>query len=425
MAAAALAAGQANAAKIFDNATLPSITDANPLEIDGTGDDADKYKNIALTNGASSDKAYVITVANGGDTNTIKGAVSLSNSTIKVAGAALATAKLDIGTGAQNPTNLTLKELSVAEQGALNVAGTNADNKTSVIASTINFGDGQTAANSTIDIKNFATVSAEGDGDEAGKITINQATVDIAAGGTLKGKKVVLTDGTVTNAGTLSGGTIDIAAGTLTNTGTLTTGTLNLAGGTLTATKAVTATNELNIAGGKVAATEAVSGKKIKVTGGEVDFGAGDNGALGDASTELITISGGTIDAKTAAGAIKGKTIKFEKGDIKASAHALTIEGGFEATSGTLTIGNEKSVTFKGNASIKDAVTVTLEGDTAHTVKVVGTDAKKHGKLSVSAKKFGELTGGTGTNTISLSGAASEAVAELHVICNDLSIPTQ
>ena len=80
----------------------------------------------------------------------------------------------------------------------------------------------------------------------------------------------------------------------------------------------------------------------------------------------------------------------------------------------TLTIGNEKSVTFKGNASIKDAVTVTLEGDTAHTVKVVGTDAKKHGKLSVSAKKFGELTGGTGTNTISLSGAAAEAIAELH-----------
>ena len=176
----------------------------------------------------------------------------------------------------------------------------------------------------------------------------------------------------------------------------------------------MTASNELNITGGKVNATKAVSGKTIKVTDGEVDFGAGDNGALGDASTELITISGGTIDAKTAAGAIKGKTIKFEKGDIKASAHALTIEGGFEATSGTLTIGNEKSVTFKGNASIKDAVTVTLEGDTAHTVKVVGTDAKKHGKLSVSAKKFGELTGGTGTNTISLSGAASEAVAELH-----------
>ena len=354
IAASALAAGQAQAAvKNFDNTTLPTITDTD-VTIDGTGTDAKKYLKLELTDGAASDKAFVITVSAGGDANKINGNVSLDKSTIKVAGADKNTAKLDIGSTAAKPTVLTVKALSVADQGTLNIAGADADKKATVTASVISFGDGNTPANSAVTIGNHATVSAEGDGDEAGKITINQATVDIAAGGTLKGKKVVLTDGTVTNAGTLSGGTIDIAAGTLTNTGALTAGTLTLAGGklvatkavtandltvsdgTLTATKAVTATNELNIAGGKVAATEAVSGKKIKVTGGEVDFGAGDNGALGDASTELITISGGTIDAKTAAGAIKGKTIKFEKGDIKASAHALTIEGGFEATSGTL-----------------------------------------------------------------------------------------
>ena len=130
MAAAALASGQANAAKIFDNTTLPSITDTElELEIDGTGDDDKKYKNINLTAGASSDKAFVITVASGADTNKIKGAVSLANSTIKVAGADKANAKLDIGTGAGNPTVLTLKELSVAEKGTLIVAGVD-DQKT-------------------------------------------------------------------------------------------------------------------------------------------------------------------------------------------------------------------------------------------------------------------------------------------------------
>ena len=136
MAAAALASGQANAAKIFDNTTLPSITDTE-LEIDGTGDDDKKYKNINLTAGASSDKAFVITVASGADTNKIKGAVSLANSTIKVAGADKANAKLDIGTGAGNPTVLTLKELSVAEKGTLIVAGVDDQKTATVNANTI------------------------------------------------------------------------------------------------------------------------------------------------------------------------------------------------------------------------------------------------------------------------------------------------
>ena len=412
IAASALAAGQAQAANSFVNDTVKAEGTDVTVNVDGTGTDQNAYDKIALTDGVASDKAFVITVSSGAANNTIKGSVGLSNSTIKVAGANTTNAKLDIGTGAQNPTNLTLKELSVAEQGALNVAGTSADNKTSVIASTINFGDGQTAANSTIDIKNFATVSAEGAAEEAGKITINQATVNIAAGGTLKGKKVVLTDGAVTNAGTLSGGTIDIAAGTLTNTGTLTTGTLNLAGGTLTATEAVTASNELNIAGGKVDATKAVSGKTIKVTDGEVDFAAA-TGVLGSDTTDLITISGGTIDAKTAAGAIKGKTIKFEKGDIKAT-KGLTIEGGFEATGGTLTIADSQTLTFKGNASITDDVQISLLDKTAHTVKVVGTDAENNGKLSVSSAVFKKLTAdGSGTNKVALSGANS-STAELH-----------
>ncbi len=43
----------------------------------------------------------------------------------------------------------------------------------------------------------------------------------------------------------------------------------------------------------------------------------------------------------------------------------------------------------------------------------MGTDAENIGKLSVSSKKFAELTGGTGPNKVALSGAKS-STAELH-----------
>ena len=431
MAAAALASGQANAAKIFDNTTLPSITDTE-LEIDGTGDDDKKYKNINLTAGASSDKAFVITVASGADTNKIKGAVSLANSTIKVAGADKANAKLDIGTGAGNPTVLTLKELSVAEKGTLIVAGVDDQKTATVNANTINFGDGQTVGDSAVNIENHATVNAVGEADGAGKITINQATVEIKAGGALNGKQVVLTDGVVNNAGTLSGGTIDIAAGTLTNTGTLTAGTLNLAGGTLTATKGVTATNltvskgtltateavtasnELNIAGGTVDATKAVSGKKIKVTDGTVDFKAATD--LGSDTTEQVNISGGTF-VSTAAGSIKGKQITIEKGTFTATTglnigiaganvdvnggeftvpttQKLSFVGTTNLSGGTITTTDAGELVFKGNATINgtkltlgDNAVTNIETDAATATSTLNVSSATFKTLVADAKK--------------------------------------
>ena len=430
IAASALAAGQAQAGS-FDNTAANKAETNVEVTIDGTGTAQNTYDKIALSDGVNSEKAYNITVTAGADENKINGGVTLTNSKITVKGAAKANAKLDIGSTAGKATVLAVKELSVGDQGQINIAGNGDDKPASVTAQILKFGDGGAdATNSSVTVGANATVTATGDGVDTGTITINKATVTVADKGALKGNLITLTDGTVSNAGTLSGGTIDIAAGTLTNTGTLTAGTLNLAGGklvatkavtakdltvsdgTLTATEAVTASNELNITGGKVDATKAVSGKTIKVTAGEVDFAAGGNGALGDASTELITISGGTVGATTAAGTIKGTTIKFEKGDIKAT-NALTIDGGFEATGGTITVADNQTVTFKGNASIADEVTVTLNGTNAHTIKVVGTNAENNGKLSVSAKKFGELTGGTGTNKVALSGAQS-STAELH-----------
>ena len=449
IAASALAAGQAQAAvKNFDNTTLPTITDTD-VTIDGTGTDAKKYLKLELTDGAASDKAFVITVASGGAANKIKGSVDLANSTIKVAGTAKADAKLDIGTGAQNPTNLTLKELAVAEQGTLIVAGTSESNTTSVTASNISFGSGKAPVNVDVNINAHATVTAAGEG--AGKITINQANVTVADKGALKGNLITLTDGTVSNAGTLSGGTIDIAAGTLTNTGTLTAGTLNLAGGelvatkavtandltvskgTLTATEAVTAANELNITGGKVDATKAVSGLKVNLTDGTVNFAAA-TGVLGS-DTSTVKINGGTVTS-TQAGAIKGSSITIDKGTFTLT-EGLTIgsvEGSVVVNSGTFTVPAKKTLAFKGTTNLNSgtAITTTADGKLSFTgnatiaddakltlgdtsVTVIASDAaldEKTATLNVSTKKFGDLTKAAG-NKIEASGAAG-TVAELH-----------
>ena len=430
IAASALAAGQAQAGS-FDNTAANKAETNVEVTIDGTGSTDTTYDKIALSDGLNSEKAYDITVTGGADENKINGNVSLANSTITVKGAAKANAKLDIGSTAGKATVLAVKELSVGDQGELNIAGNGDDKPASVTAQILKFGDGGAdAKNSSVTVGANATVTATGDGVNTGTITINKAAVTVEDKGALKGNLITLTDGTVTNKGTVSGSNINISGGTFDNQKTLTAGTLTLGGGTLTATKAitandltvskgtltateaVTASNELNIAGGKVNATKAVSGKTIKVTGGEVDFAAA-TGVLGSDTTDLITISGGTVGATTADGTIKGKSIKFEKGDIKAT-NALTIDGGFEATGGTITVADSQTLTFKGNASIADAVTITLDGTAKHTIKVEGTDAENNGKLSVSSTVFDKLTeAGKGTNKVALSGAQS-STAELH-----------
>ena len=452
IAASALAAGQAQAANSFVNDTVKAEGTDVTVNVDGVGTDPNAYDKIELTDGAASDKAFVITVSSGAAANKINGSVSLANSTIKVAGADKAQALLDIGSSAGKPTVLTVKELSVAEKGELKIAGNGDDKPASVTAQILTFGDGKTTADSVVTVGANGTITASGDGVDTGTITINKATVKVEDKGTLKGSLITITDGAVTNAGTLSGGTIDIAAGTLTNTGTLTAGTLNLAGGelvatkgfsatditvskgTLTATEAVTASNELNITGGKVAATKAVSAKTISVTGGEVDFAAGDAGELGS-DTSTVTISDGTFTT-TGGGAIKGSSITIDNGTFTLT-EGLTIgsvEGSVVVNSGTFTVPTKKTLAFKGTTNLNagTAITTTTDGKLSFTgnatiaddakltlgdtsVTVIASDAalnEKTATLNISTKKFSELTKAAG-NKIEASGAAG-TVAELH-----------
>ena len=452
MAAAALAAGQAQATGSFDNTAANKAETNVEVTIDGTASTDTTYDKIALSDGLNSEKAYKITVTAGADENKINGNVSLANSTITVKGAAKANAKLDIGSTAGKATVLAVKELSVGDQGQLNIAGNTAQKPATVTAQILKFGDGGAdAANSTVTVGANATVTASGDGVDTGTITINKANVSVVAEGTLNGSLITLTDGTVSNAGTLSGSSININGGTLTNTGTLTAGTLNLSGGTLTATQAVTAadltvskgtltateavtaSNELSIAGGKVDATKAVSGLKVNLTGGTVNFAAA-TGVLGS-DTSTVKINGGNVTS-TKAGAIKGSSITIDKGTFTLT-EGLTIgsvDGTVDVNSGTFTVPDNTTLAFKGNTNLNAGtdITTTAGGKLSFTgtatiaddaklklgatsVTVIAADAalnEKTATLNVSTTKFGVLTKETG-NKIEASGATG-TVAELH-----------
>ena len=415
MAAAALAAGQAQAAAhnewtaLTGNITIKDGGDTMAITGEGDKENANPFTVTVQSGGAVTIKG-----AGAGAGNFVAGNASIVLDA-KAEGQSSATAdnaKLTIGgnTAASDVANVTVGSV-VNKVGTIIISGSGAKATSSLSAGSITLGDDN---NSGADLAKV-TVAAHGKLNVSGEgLFIKKgANLTVAENGAVSGSTITITDGTVTNQGSLTAGTLTLGGGTLTATKAVTATDLTVSKGTLTATETVTASNELNIAGGKVDATKAVSGKTIKVTAGEVAFAAGGNAALGNASTELVTISGGTIDAKDGVGTIKGKSIKFEKGDIKASKKELTIDGGFEATGGTITIGDSQTLTFKGNASIADEVTVTLDGSTAHNVKVVGTDAENGGKLSVSSKKFAELTGGKGTNKVALSGARS-STAELH-----------
>ena len=203
------------------------------------------------------------------------------------------------------------------KKGTLAIQGNAADDgKTSALnAKTISIGvDSKDANDAVVTVKGHGSLNATGEGSGEGLLIGKGAKITVEANGKI--------DAT----------TITMTSGSLSNSGSVTAGTINLSGGTLTAAEAVTASKALNITGGTLTATKGVTAEKVDVTGGTVDFGTGGKGVLGSA-TSSITINGGTVDAKTAAGTIKGKTIKFEKGDIKVC-NELTIEGGFEATGG-------------------------------------------------------------------------------------------
>ena len=330
MAAAALAAGQAQAAGDFDSAAAGNSATNVDVTIDGTGSTDKTYAKLNLLNDSKSDKAYDIKVQKGGDQNKIKGAVTLANSKLTISGANTTEALVTIEAGAV-ATTVKLKEIAVSEQGKLAVTGAG-DKKTNVTAEKLSFGNGKDATNSVVTIGEHSTVTASGDGVETGTLTINKATVTVSGGGTLTGKLITLTDGTVnlgggTGAGTLGaddsavkldGGTLAVAAG---NSGALTGSSIEVGNatidnkGTLNVTGAVTAKS-----GAKVTNTEALTFKN-----------------------KFTAQSGSTLTNST-----NGKKVLFEKGADFQSGSTISNTGIIELKGDTTFALDAKNLTVDG-----------------------------------------------------------------------------
>ena len=345
IAASALAAGQAQAAGSvtqWDKVTGEGLeyNDTDTFKVSGDGA---KVNNNSFDLTITSGDAHVI------QGNTAHGKFTLKEGktgsiTINAASGAVDATKLVVGDStAAKSAEVTITSLTNTK-GRLEIQGNAADEgKFSALnATTINIGVGLAADNdAVVEVKGFGSLNASG-------------TLEIGKGGKV----------------------------TVAENGAITAGILKMSSGSL-------------ITSGKV------EGTTINLNGGTVDFGAA-AGVLGS-DTSVINISGGTVHAKTAAGTVKGATVNLKSGDIKAT-DDLTIDGSLVATSGTLTIKNQKALILKGaDSSIGDDVKVVLDTDTdTHTLRVA-TDANKSSKLSLSVKKFNEFTAkGTAKNKIAL-----------------------
>ena len=318
MAAAALAAGQAQATGDFDSAAAGNSATNVDVTIDGTGSTDKTYAKLNLLNDSKSDKAYDIKVQKGGDQNKIKGAVTLANSKLTISGANTTEALVTIEAGSAAAATVKLKEIAVSEQGKLAVTGAG-DKKTNVTAEKLSFGNGKDANNSVVTIDQHSTVTASGDGVETGTLTINKATVTVSGGGTLTGKLITLTDGTV------------------------------------------------NLGGGTGAGTLGAADSAVKLDGGTLAVAAGNSGALTGSSFE---VGNATIDNKgtlNVTGAVTAKS-----GAKVTNTEALTFKNKFTAQSGsTLTNSTngkkvlfEKGADFQSGSTISNTGIIELKGDT-------------------------------------------------------------
>ena len=204
MAAAALAAGQAQAAAIesFNNTELGKLAAATEIKVTGDGAKDGESKKIELTGGATDNGlAHTITISAGAAANTIKGTagsadVNLSASSLKIAGATKDAAKLTIGDGTQT-TKVNLKKLDVSKSGTLALtakADAQSGEGTFVNAETIVLGGGEKPASGDIAVTLDKNTSLSG----TESLTIKTgAAVTVSGGATLGGGAITVEDGSI------------------------------------------------------------------------------------------------------------------------------------------------------------------------------------------------------------------------------------
>ncbi len=397
IAASALAAGQAQAAKPFTNTELGQLTgEEGTITIDGKGDGtSNAYQKLTLSGAvAQSSKLEGLTflIQSGAATdNTIKGTgadaaaiVDLTGATITLDGSETkANINLAVGNADTNATTLKVSELNVVKGTLSTVASDSVKN--SIEAVNINVGK-ETGGDADVTVGKSGSVLA------SGKLTINKnSTITIGDSATLTGGSIIVNDGKVNvsgaNASAVFGSatsSIEIKSGTIVDAAT---GSGKIFG------KNITLTNGLIHSANKLTIEAAKDGKFV-ANGGEIKI----------TDEKAITFKGN---------AEIGDEVKITLDGTTSHAIEAAKDGKFVANGGEIKITDEKAITFKGNAEIGDEVKITLDGTTSHATNIV-SDASQASKLSLSAKQYKVLTDGTQKGTISLSGAASSISSELN-----------
>ena len=314
IAAAALAAGQAQADTIDSWAKLETVKDADTVEISGSGSVApnDKVFDITLTQAGN-----VIKTTDASDAAIF----SAKSGSITVKGNG---AVLDIGSASASGATVTLGAFA-AKEGTVNITGSG-DTTSTLSAGTITLG-GESGKTAVIDIKAKGVLGVA----EATDNTVATTTFDILEGGELK---------------------------------------FSAAGG-----KVGAAGDGVNLSGGKItveaAATDAEMDSSLKVTAGTVTLAD----AAGLTVNKGLTVSGGKVAVGSSAAAtltVKGNA-SFSGADALKIAHA---DGKLSVNNGNVTFGEGSIAT--GNAGVVEVTgieanatkTITVQqGDWANLIK--------------------------------------------------------
>ena len=445
MAAAALAAGQAQADTIDSWAKLETVKDADTVEISGSGSVAanNKVFDITLTQAGNA-----IKTTDGSDAAIF----SAKSGSITVKGTG---AVLNIGSASASGATVTLGAFA-AKEGTVNITGSG-DTTSTLSAGTITLG-GESGKTAVIDIKAKGVLGVA----EATDNTVATTTFDILEGGELKFSAAGGKVGAAGDGVNLSGGKITVEAAA---TDAEMDSSLNVTAGTVTLADAagLTVNKGLTVSGGKVvvgsaaAATLTVQGDasfnsakaikiantagKLAIKDGAATFAAGSIEAnagtieistsanktasltfdaadyatvfagkvgvaaadatgklalniVGEDEIELSTIvsgDAGTLKDTIEKSGLNGSSFTISANNVKFTEGAKLAVGAADLNFGSLAAGKSGALSIDaGNVTVNDALTVTASGDTSD-LSVTAT-----GSLTLDAKgQSGSITAKT------------------------------
>ena len=412
MAAAALAAGQAQAANL-DNAALTGAQDGAQLTVDGSGD---KYANLTLsgaaTPGAVFDKSFTITVSDGkGHTldgeGTHEGVINASKGKLIIAGAA--TAGTVVAVGGKSGTTVTLNSLELSK-GTLKIGKDGATKKAVVNAATIDLG---------VKPANTPATTAAGD-----------AKVELLASGSLGGADTTAINAYAGSAISLSGASnasaiikakaINFKGGTL----TIANGQGVTLDGAVQVDAAETAT--INNSGSITLNKDATFGKGsiVQSADGKIVVGGASHNSdvtLNFDSADWNNIFAGKVNAEFADPADQPKkslTLKFAGDTAVDLTKVLTAATGtvtdekIKAKSGAFTVNAAKATFAQGvKYAVTDGNFVLGSLDTGKVTGDAGAFAVEDGHLTITDKLT--LASGSQGATISIGAAGKKPVLTL------------